>query len=119
MDLFIMIVLFILGAAVGMFIAALVLEKNARDLMEAYQFSIKARDDLLRIDEKIISAGSDIIKAQRIIIQETYSYLVDLRDKDEGSLDEIVGYLGQALDDHTTMELDFDEEDEAECNSNQ
>ena len=105
MDVFLGILLFLLGGCAGAAIVLKVLEKSMDDLMEAYDDLVRTQQNIMHLDNKII-AGKDKI------IHDTYVYLVRLRDQDEGNLDDIIGELGEILDD--SAEEDADDESDSD-----
>ena len=110
---------FIVGALIGGLFAAIVvwayLAKSIEDLNKSYDDLKERCEKIIRsyknvdfINSKLIANQATMITSQRKVIQDTYSYLVNLRDHDAGNLDDIIGTLGEILDDHKE---DSDESD--------
>lgn len=93
MNVFLGILLILFGAVVGGFIVLKCLDKTVEDLMDSYESLNKTYENILYLDNKIIACKDKII-------QDTYRYLVKLRDSDIGNLDTIIGELGGILDNH-------------------
>jgi len=85
------------GMSVGGIIALTWSKKIVDEMDSSYKRTIQSFGKICDLDREIISK-------QRKIVQDTYSYLVNLRDHDAGSLDEIIGTLGEMLDDHKEEE---------------
>ena len=85
--------LFLLGACVGTLISTRYLEKSMDELVDSYRKIFDIHNNIAEIDHRIITCKDKIIR-------DTYLYLVNLRYNNTGDLDEIIGALGELLDDH-------------------
>ena len=107
MDIFLTIMVFLLGGCIGGMITLRVLEKSMNKLIDSYDNLVKTQTDIMDIDNKIIDSQEQLIDIKikfielyKGVIQTSYQRLVDLRDGGAEDLDEVIGYLGEALDDH-------------------
>lgn len=84
---------FLLGGAIGGLIVLKYLEKSMDNLIDSYNALVKTYENIVCLDDKLIACRDKII-------QDTYSYLVNLRDHGTESLDGVIGELGEILDNH-------------------
>lgn len=98
--------LMFLSGVVGAFIYMKIIDKIVDEMIDSY-------DGLVKTQRMIINAQYKMLSNKQKTIQNVYSDLVALRDIGVGHLDEIIGILGETLDDHK------DEEEDSECNSDQ
>ena len=101
---FLCILLFLLGGCLGAGIVIKLLDKHIDDLIEAYDNLVRIQQDIMHLDDKIIECKDKIIR-------DTYLYLVNLRDHGTDNLDDIIGGLGEILDDHAEDDTDADKTD--------
>ena len=94
---------FICGAAIGGLIIAIILNRYLDEYADAM-------DSFIETSSKYHRSTQAFIAAQYNVIHKTYARLVEFRDSGEGSLDNIIGHLGEILDDH---------KEESECSSDQ
>lgn len=101
------ILMFGLGGCVGGLIVTVKLSAEAEALYELYKSALKKYKEIIDLDAKMIADLEKIKEGDKKIIEgykkiesiynmfinETYDYLVKLRDKGEGDLDEVIGNI--------------------------
>ena len=88
------------GFAIGGLITVKYLEKSMDELTESYYNVVKTQNDIMKVDNKLIKEYGKLVIMYKSVIGKAYNSLVDLRDSGTEDLDEVIGLLGEALDDH-------------------
>lgn len=90
----------LLCGAIGGLITLKCLEKDMDELIASYNGLVECYHKIMVLDDEIIAEERHRADIKRRIILKTYSDLVNLRDTGTENLDELIGYLGEILDDH-------------------
>lgn len=99
-EILVYIFVFAFGGVIGAALVLWYLDKSMNDLIASYNSLVETQRDVIKLDDEIIKSYKDIVNGQQFAIGKTYSTLVGLRDGGTENLDEIIGYLGEHLDDH-------------------
>ena len=89
--------IFVLGGTVGALIAVKYLDKSVTDMVQSYN--------------RIIECYKNIICLDKRFMQSVYADLVKLREIGTDNLDELIGYLGEYLDDNEGEDSDEPDSD--------
>lgn len=92
--------IFIAGGLIGAAIALWYLNKSVDELMDSYKNLTSTYDNILELDDRMINALTNRLNAEKKLTRCVYSDLVRLRDIGTENLDELIGYLGEALNCH-------------------